>query len=235
MNDNNLKPILQVAIDGPAASGKSTVSRLTAERINAFYVNSGDIYRALTWLALKESIDPENDQKGMVKLITKHDIRFCHDQRKYGNELHLFVDNNPIDRKKMRSPEVTEKVSFTAKIPRLRERIIDLQRNVKSMGSIVMEGRDIGTVIFPEARYKFFITANPEERARRRLKQVGEVYSQATLQSLTKEIQQRDRIDSTRLIAPLKPASDAFVIDTTGLTIDEVVNRMLAIIENGNP
>ena len=220
----------QIAVDGPAASGKSTVSRLTARKIGGLYVNTGDLYRALTWLALRKSLHPESDPEGITELLSEHKLSFRRTNGDRTYELCLFIDGTPVDRVGVRSPEVTEKVSFVARIPRVRERMIDLQRNVKSLGLIVMEGRDIGTVIFPGARHKFFITATPQERARRRLQQSREVSDETTLQSLTAKIRKRDLLDSNRKVAPLKPASDALVIDTTDLSIDQVVARMLAVI-----
>ena len=224
----------QIAVDGPAASGKSTASRLVAQKIGAFYVNSGDLYRALTWLALNELIDPEHNCDGIVALLDKYKLHFFHDEENYANELHLFIDTTPVDRTKIRSPKITEKVSFTARIPQVREWMIDVQRNVRSAGLVVMEGRDIGTVIFPDAYCKFFITATPEERARRRLQQSDEVCSQTTLKTLAEEIEKRDKLDSTRAIAPLKAAQDALVVDTTNYAIDEVVKKMVATIEKRN-
>ena len=231
-NKTNLLANRQVTADGPAASGKSTVSRLTAKAIGAFYVNSGDLYRALTWLALNESIDPEHEHEEVVRLLEKYKLQFLHDDNRHGGELYLYIDNRPADRNMIRSPEVTEKVSFTAKIPDVRDQVISIQRNVKSMGLIVMEGRDIGTVIFPDAFCKFYITASPEERARRRLQQRAEVCDQATMNSLTEEIEKRDRIDSTRTVAPLRPAPDAAIIDTTGLSIGQVVDKMVTIYKS---
>ena len=139
------------------------------------------------------------------------------------------------DKELIRSPAVTGKVSLFAKIPELREHMVHLQRELKSLGPIVLEGRDIGTIIFPDASHKFFITATPEERARRRLQQKGEVSDLATLESLMDEIKTRDRIDSTRSVAPLIPAPDATLIDTSDLSIDEVVSRMVTIFKKNVP
>ena len=143
----------------------------------------------------------------------------------------LLVNDKPVDRGGIRSPEVARVVSFVARIPAVRDWLRERQRETRVLGTIVMEGRDIGTVIFPEARCKFFLTASPLERARRRLAQAGEVAEGATLEAVAAEIAERDRIDSTRDVAPLRPAEDALFIDTDTLTAAEVADRIAARVE----
>ena len=135
---------------------------------------------------------------------------------------------------KLRSPEVAAFVSPVAALPVVRDYLKELQRDSVKLGLIVMEGRDIGTVIFPDAKFKFFLTATPEERARRRLAQAGETFDGATLESVARDIAERDRIDSSRAVAPLKPATDAEIVDTSNMTIDEVINYLAGRIKNAS-
>lgn len=219
----------QITIDGPAASGKSTVAKLLAAELDAFYINTGEMYRALTWEALKQQINPQSDQDKITTLLKTTNLSLIKapDEEK---KINLFINNQPVDVSAIRSPEVTENVSFTAKIPSVRQWMLDRQRNTESLGLIVVEGRDIGTVVFPNARYKFYLVATPEERARRRLAQSGEVSDGATIKMVTAEIVERDRIDSTREIAPLKPASDAAIVDTTNQSVNSIVSKLASIV-----
>lgn len=215
-NNNN-----QVAIDGPAAAGKSTVAKFTAEKLGAIYINTGDMYRALTWELLQRGIDPETAPEKAAAELASLDISwYCNNP---GNPT-LFLNNQPMDSAKVRSPEVAEKVSFTARIAEVRQWLIQRQREPSRLGMVVMEGRDIGTVVFPEAEHKFFLTASAEVRARRRLAQPGEVAPGATVESVTEEIKRRDKADQNRPIAPLRPAPDAEIINTDNLTIEQVAD-----------
>ena len=221
---NNLGQFFQVAIDGPAASGKSTVAKLLAKRIGGYYINTGDMYRAVAWQALFHGVAPED----VVKLLPSFDLRY----RIVDGVPTLFLNDAVVPHDAIRSPEVSAIVSQVAAVPAVREWMLDRQRECKEVGIVIMEGRDIGTVIFPQAKFKFFVTASPMERARRRLAQKGEVADGATLESVAADIAKRDEIDSTRAVAPLRPAEDAVTIMTDGISAEEVAELLAAAIRN---
>ena len=205
-----------VAIDGPAGAGKSTVARLLAERMGYAYVNTGSLYRALAWSAARNGIDPAALTE---EFLAGQKLEFD------GAQLYL---NGVLTGEELRTPEVAKAASLISKQKIVRDYLLPVQRNAAEKCWIVMEGRDIGTVIFPDAKCKFFVTATPEERARRRMAQSNEVASNATFEAILSEIKERDFRDSTREIAPLKPAADALIVDTTGLSINDVVEKLAA-------
>ena len=215
---------LQIAIDGPAASGKSTDAKLLAERINGLYVNTGLMYRAVAGAAYNLSIDPEKNPQELVKLLPQWTLEYRLDND--ANKLELFFNNKPVDNAFLRSKEVSDIVSQVSAIPEVRDWMLQKQRDCAKLPIIIMEGRDIQTVVLPNATYKFFITASPEERARRRLKQ-GDFKDGTTLKEVAEQIKLRDHLDSTRAVAPLKPAADSLVINTDNMTPDEVVDKMV--------
>lgn len=221
---NRLDTLEQIAIDGPAASGKSTVARQLAAAIGGTYINTGEMYRALTWLALQAGLNPRVDIDAIIALTTTHNIDF--DGTDSAGTAVLTIDSQAHPESVLRTPEVTANVSYVARIPKVREWLVKRQRHARKMGLIVVEGRDIGSVVFPNARFKFFITASPEERARRRLEQDGETPDGATIASVAATIAERDHLDSTRSVAPLKPTADAVIIDTTALSIADVVEQL---------
>ena len=212
----------QVAIDGPAASGKSTVARLLAGRIGGYYINTGDMYRTLAWTALSRGINPERDPDGVVAMLSSCDVHY----RIVDGKPLLHRNGEPVPQAAIRAPEVSGVVSQVARSPALRDWMLEKQRECRSLGIIIMEGRDIGTVIFPDAKFKFFVTASPMERARRRFAQKGEVPEGATVESVAADIARRDEIDSNRPVAPLKPAADAEIIQTDGYTAEEVTELL---------
>ena len=222
---------LQIAIDGPAASGKSTVAKLLAARINGLYVNTGEMYRAVAAAAYKLAINPEKNPQELVKHLPEWTLEYKLDPEK--NCLELFFNGEPVDHAFLRSKEISDIVSQAAAIPEVRDWMLQKQRDCAKLPIIVMEGRDIQTVVLPNATYKFFITASPEERARRRLKQ-GDFKDGTTLAEVAAQIAMRDQIDSTREIAPLKPAPDALIINTDNMTPDEVVDKMIEFMRE-NP
>lgn len=219
----------QVAIDGPAASGKSTVARLLADRLGGYYVNTGELYRAITLHALRNGVCAESDPEGVVALLVGLALRYALDS---DGAVRLHMEGEPIAQEEIRSPEVAAQVSYVARIPGVRDWLIERQRETRVLGIVVMEGRDIGTVVFPEARYKFFLNASARERARRRLHQAGETAAGATLDSVAAEIEARDRIDASRAVAPLRPADDAVIVGTDPYTAEQVADLLAARILN---
>lgn len=214
-----------IAIDGPAASGKSTVASKLAEALQIPYVNTGNMFRAVTRAAQAAGITTAEacTDENLAPVLAGLQMAY---KRNSEGVFDLEV-NGVFPGAALRDPEIAKLVSPIATVGSVRSFLKDLQRRFAENGMVVMEGRDIGTVVFPDAKWKFFVTASPEERARRRLAQSGENVSGATLEEVARAIAERDRIDSTRAIAPLRAAEDAETIDTTGLTIDEVVARIL--------
>ena len=204
-----------VAIDGPAGAGKSTVAKKLAARIGAAYINTGSLYRALALAAADAGFDPKKNIP--QEFLAAQHLEFR------GETLFL---NGAAPGDALRSAECAANASIISKQPEVRKFLLSVQRDAAVKQWIVMEGRDIGTVIFPDAQIKFFVTASLEERARRRLAQQGEISSGADLASVLEDIRRRDERDAKRETAPLRPADDAIMVDTTGLTIDEVVELL---------
>ncbi len=213
-----------IAIDGPAASGKSTIAKRLAERLGIAYVNTGSLYRAVALAAVRAGVKLDSLTGEFLATLK---LEYCRDD---SGRYELKLDG-AFPGAALRTAEIADGASLVATQPLVRSYLLDVQRSFAGARWIVMEGRDIGTVIFPDAACKFFVTATPEERARRRLAQSGEVADGATLAEVARAIAERDRQDSTRAVAPLRPAPDAVVIDTTGLTIDESVERIAAAVE----
>jgi cytidylate kinase len=210
-----------ITIDGPVASGKSTLSRLLAERLNYFYLDTGAMYRAVALEAKRTGIDT-GDKQELQTLCQKLDLRFQTD----GEESKLYLGDEDISLA-IRTPEMDLLSSSISAIKEVREAMTGLQRKIGQQGRLVAEGRDMGTIVFPEAEYKFFITASTKVRAERRYKErIGRGES-VSLGEVEKELEMRDFQDETRPIAPLLPARDAKIIDTTALNPVEVVEKIL--------
>lgn len=208
-----------IAIDGPAGSGKSTTARLLAQKLGYLYIDTGAMYRAVTLFWLRSGLPLESSS--IENLLPK--IMF---ELKQVNDT-LFVYLNGIDvTKEIRSPEVTKYVSPISAIPSVREFLVSLQREYAKDGGVVLDGRDIGTVVFPNAHLKIFLTADINERVRRRLKDLKEKNFDIDVVDVRRQILERDRIDSSREHSPLRKAEDAILLDTTNLTIDEQVQRI---------
>lgn len=218
-----------IAIDGPAASGKSSAARqLAAALPGAVYVNTGSMYRAAAWKALRNGIDPANpDMEKLNRMLETTQMRFV--PAPDGPELEV---DGELPGETLRAPEISANASAIATIPEVRRKLVDLQRRMASENMIVMEGRDIGTVVFPDAKYKFFLTASPEVRARRRLVQDGGTPDPAEVARVAAEIASRDKTDSTRADSPLRKAEDAVFIDNSDFTLEETIQRMLERIRN---
>ncbi len=211
-----------IAIDGPAGSGKSTVARMVAKELGFTYVDTGAMYRAVTLKALQEGTDL-NDREALVQVARSASIELVP-----GEDSMLKVLLNGADvTRAIRGPEVSGSVSLVARVPAVRNHLVELQRSMARQGGVVMEGRDIGTVVLPDARFKIFLTASPGERARRRRGELMEKGANVDLRQVEEEILARDRIDTRRETAPLRPALDAEVIDSSTYTAEQVVEMIL--------
>ncbi|MEN9227764.1 MAG: bifunctional pantoate--beta-alanine ligase/(d)CMP kinase [Gloeomargarita sp. GXS_bins_116] len=214
-------PIL--AIDGPAGAGKSTVSRLVAQRLGLTYLDTGALYRAVTWAVLQGGIDP-TDRVAVAELVAR-----LHLELRWQPELRVYVNGVDVT-DVIRTPEVTQVVSQIAAQPAVRQVLLALQRQYGQRGGIVMEGRDIGTTVFPEAEVKIFLTASVQERAQRRWRELQQQgVTDVEVGTIAEAIAARDAQDSQRAVSPLRQAADAVVIDSDGLTIQEVVDRIVAV------
>jgi CMP/dCMP kinase len=213
---------LVVAVDGPSGSGKSTISRRLALSLHARYLDTGAMYRAVTWAVLRDGIDP-NDSAAVIAVANAMRLTVGTDPRWSQVE----VDGTPVDRP-IRGPEVTQSVSAVASVPEVRALLVAEQRRIiVAAVRVVVEGRDIGTVVAPDADLKIYLTASADERARRRSAETASPFA-ATAADLAR----RDAIDSGRTVDPLRQADDAIVVDTTGLDIDEVVARLAALLRD---
>jgi len=208
---------IAIAIDGPAASGKSTTAKLVAQRLGYLHLDTGAMYRALTFEVLRKKVAPD-DQAGVKKLARQSSVRL--EQGKHGNRVLLNGEDVTAE---IRTPRVTQAVSAVSSYPFVRELMVQEQRRMAAEGGIVLEGRDIGTVVLPKAELKIFMVANVAERARRRKKDLALVGEEVDEHELVEEISERDRKDSTREASPLKMAADAFELDTTNVTIEQQV------------
>jgi cytidylate kinase len=217
-----------IAIDGPVASGKSTVAQLLAQRLGYFYLDTGLLYRALTWKSLRAGVAPD-DAERLAALARELDVNIRPPRLKDGRQGEVFVEGLNVTAA-LRSPEVEANVSRVSAHPAVREALIEPQRRAVRQPGTVVAGRDIGTVIFPDADIKIYLEAAPEERARRRLRQQGG-WSESGLVETLRKIQERDRVDSTRSVAPLQVPSDALVIDTDDLGPEQVVRRIVEVYE----
>lgn len=210
-----------IAIDGPAGAGKSTVARLVAARLGYLYIDSGAMYRAITKKAMDLQI-PFDDWVALTNLANDTDIKLVNKK----GETIVYTDGDDVT-EAIRAPEVSQNVSVVAIVPGVRQRMVELQRNMAKYGGVVMDGRDICIHVLPWADHKFFLTASVEERAIRRCRELEAKGFAINLDEVKKDICRRDLMDSQREIAPLVQALDAQLIDSTGLTIEEVIEKIL--------
>lgn len=224
------KNSLTIAIDGPAAVGKSTMGKLIARELGFLYIDTGAIYRAITWKVLKNNINI-NDEEMISNLVSDTSITIERANCKSLNGYyHIFVDGEDVT-EEIRNPRIDQNVSQISRLPKIRKQLIHLQRKLAEKGNIVMEGRDIGSVILPQADIKFYFTASEEERIKRRYKELIEKSYSIDYEVVKKQIIQRDKIDSKRKYAPLIKAKDAILIDSTEKSIEEVKDNILQIIK----
>jgi cytidylate kinase len=214
---------LVITIDGPAGAGKSTVAQKLAARLGLTYVDSGATYRAAALKVLEAGIRAD-DTGAVAGLIAAIDLQVTTGE----GEPHVWVDGRDVTAR-LRTPEVTSAAALVSRLPEVRAKLIEMQRTFARGPGVVMEGRDIGTVVFPQAPLKIFLKADVEERARRRLKQDARDSREATLEKTAYEIGRRDQLDAERKISPLTPAADAVEIDSTLLTAEQVVERILEL------
>lgn len=213
---------LVVAIDGPAAAGKSTVAKMVAKKIGATYIDTGAMYRAVTYFALSQNIDPK-DESAVVSLLPKLKLDIKEDER-------IFLNGTDVT-KQIRSIEVNDNVSYVASYKDIRLALVNIQRKMSESISVVMDGRDIGTYVLPNADIKIFQVASVGTRALRRYKENISKGIQCELEDIEIGLKKRDHIDSTRTFAPLKPADDSIVLDTSNLSIEEAVDAVIEIIK----
>ena len=213
-----------IAIDGPAGSGKSTVARLVAEKLGLLYLDSGAMYRAVTVLAIKNKV--ETDIPKLIELVKTCRINF----EENGRKILLNSDDVSVQ---IRTPEVNNLVADIAKVPEIRHEIVKHQQKIGKEGSIIAEGRDLTTIVFPDADFKFYLDASVKERAKRRFAELQAQNVDTTLEAVETEINARDEKDTSREHSPLRAAEDAIHVDTTGKTIEEVVDFIVAQVSSG--
>jgi cytidylate kinase len=217
-----MKNNLTIVIDGPAGSGKSTISKLLADQLGLVYIDTGAMYRAVALAAHERSVDPTDD-RGLEEICRTIRLEF--------RGARLFMDGRDVSGQ-IRTPLMDTLSSAVSARPSVRHAMIGLQRRTAEGGGVVMEGRDIGTVVLPDARAKFFLTADPRVRGERRYRERVQRGEPANLSSVVTEIEKRDKNDSERELSPLKPAEDAVIIDTTDLSIPQVVEEIRKKISN---
>lgn len=209
---------ISIALDGPAGAGKSTIAKMIAKIKNLIYIDTGAMYRAITLAVIKKGIQLDN-ARHIDELLVTTNITFC------GQD--IFINGQPVTQE-IRMPQVNQYVSSIAKIPEIRNKMVEIQRKMATNNNVIMDGRDIGTNVLPNATYKFFLTASLNERASRRYEELKEKGYTVTLAEVKEEIQARDKIDSERKINPLQVAKDAIIIDTTDKSIEQVVKEILS-------
>ncbi len=214
-----------IAIDGPAGAGKSTVAKIIAKRIGYLYLDTGAMYRALTLKVLQDNLSVK-EEKAISELAAKIKIELTSNPE---GTLVVLLNARDVSLD-IRKPEITKSVSDIAKIKDVRLVMLEKQRELGRSGNVVLDGRDIGTVVFPNAEKKFYLDANLEERSRRRYKELKGLGQDVTLSAVDADLSNRDRIDSSREFAPLKKADDAIYIDTTFMSIEQVVDTLLSYI-----
>lgn len=218
--------MINVAIDGPAGAGKSTIARTAAKAMGYIYVDTGALYRAVGVYSLRHGFDTKNaDTVAATLSDIQVELKFL------GDIQHVFLNGEDVS-EEIRTPDASMAASDVSAVPAVRQFLFDLQRDIAKQNNCIMDGRDIGTVVLPDAQVKIFLTASPEARAQRRYKELQEKGATDTYEAVLADLKQRDYNDSHRATAPLKPAEDSVLVDTTALTLQESVQKVISVIQN---
>lgn len=217
---------ISVAIDGPAGAGKSSISKELAKKLDFIYVDTGAIYRSLAYSALKKGYDTKSDTDLIIELVNNCDIQLKH----VDGIQRIFVDGTDVS-DYIRTPDVSKGASDVSAIPKVREALLSIQRNIANTNNVLMDGRDIGTVVLPDATIKIFLTASIDERAKRRYKEMVEKGVECSFDDIKKDIAYRDEQDSNRPVAPLKPADNALIFDNSEYSFEESVEYLYKLIK----
>lgn len=219
------KPV--IAIDGYSSTGKSSISKEIAKKLELIHIDTGALYRGITFFALENCLNDQQeiDIKSLFSKLNEINLEFVPNS----NVLELFLNGKNINQE-IREPKVSNNVSIIAKQPEVRDFLLEFQRNLAAKGGVIMDGRDIGTVILPNADFKFFVTASPEERAKRRFLELQHLGIEASYEEVYQNLVSRDKIDSERDVAPLKQADDAILIDNTNLNKQETIELILSYL-----
>lgn len=212
--------IYRIAIDGPSGAGKSTIAKAVAKKLGIDYIDTGAMYRAIGYKISSEGVDPK-DEAAVNDMLERTQIDF-----RQGD---IFLDETCVN-EEIRTPEMSMMASVCSQIPAVREKLVQLQRGMGERKSVIMDGRDIGTNVLKDAEYKIYLTASAEERAHRRFLELQQKGEEQSYEAVLEDIRQRDHNDMTRELNPLRKADDAIELDTTGLDIDQVVQRVLEIV-----
>ncbi|MBE7023886.1 MAG: (d)CMP kinase [Ruminococcaceae bacterium] len=216
----------KIAIDGPAGAGKSTIAKKAAAQMDFVYIDTGAMYRAIGLAAVRQGLRPDSDISGIVDMLPDVNIDLAYGEN--GQEIFLNGENVSTE---IRLPEISVAASDVSKIPEVRAKLLELQRSIAEKTDVIMDGRDIGTVVLPDAQLKIFLTASVEERARRRFEELKEKGIECDFEEVKRDMEYRDKNDSEREIAPLRPAEDSVVLDTTGNTLEQSVELILGLIK----
>lgn len=217
--------IFNIAIDGPAGAGKSTVAKAVAKKLGCIYIDTGAMYRAIGVTVTDKGIDPK-DTDGVCAILDDIDMQVVLKE----DGQHILINSSDIT-SRIRTPEASMAASTVAVIPKVRLKLVDIQRSIARENNVIMDGRDIGTFVLPDADIKIFLTASVEERARRRYTELLEKGEKCSLDDVISDMIARDKQDSEREFAPLKQADDSILVDTTGLSLEESVNKITEIVE----
>ncbi len=217
---------MKIALDGPSGAGKSSLARAIAERKRIVYVDTGALYRSIGLYVRSQNIDPK-DEAAVTACLPEIELRMTHE----GGEQHIYLCGENVG-DKIRTPEMSMYASAVSAIPAVRTFLLDTQRNIAATTDVIMDGRDIGTVILPDADVKIFLTASPEARARRRAAELAAKGIETTYEEVLADMAERDKNDSTRKTAPAIPAEDAIFLDNSDLTVEETIEKALSIIDS---
>ena len=215
-----------IAIDGPAGAGKSTIAKRVAEELNFMYVDTGALYRAVALSAIQKNIEPDDSQR-VSEMLSEIKVQLAFN---YRFEKVVLLDGRDVS-SQIRTPEVSMAASKISALPQVRAYLLDLQRDIAKENNVIMDGRDIGTVVLPDARVKIFLTASPQVRAERRYKELAEKGANVSFDEVLRDVNERDYNDSHRQTAPLKPAEDSVFVDTTDLDFEQSVEKIISVIK----